>query len=190
MARRNHHESVTELSLPDEHDEGGKEENGTGDNGTGENESGESGRGENGSGENGTGEVIDDGGAWVLVGGKRRQQRNGLRGHQGVAGGAGGTNPTRVTGTGKTVQQFRAVKRTADVYVGRVDCDVALQDIEQYVKEHIEINIVNIIELDIKTDRYKAFKITLAFNDREKLFSADLWPEDIVVDKFYNRSRK
>ena len=71
-----------------------------------------------------------------------------------------------------------------------MDCEVTLQDIEHYVKEHIKINIVNIIELDIKTDRYKAFKITLAFNDIEKFFNSDLWPEDIVVDKFYNRSRK
>ena len=71
-----------------------------------------------------------------------------------------------------------------------MDCEVTLQDIEHYIKEHIKINIANIIELDIKTDRYKAFKITLAFNDIEKFFNSDLWPEDIVVDKFYNRSRK
>ena len=93
-------------------------------------------------------------------------------------------------GSKTAVQHFRAVKRTADAYVGRVACDVAEDDIENYIKENFNINIESTVQLEIKTDRYKAFKITVAYNDREKLFNSELWPEDVVVDKYYNRTKK
>ena len=33
----------------------------------------------------------------------------------------------------------------------------------------------------------KSFKVTLSFDNRNKLLSSSMWPEDIVVMKFYNK---
>ena len=34
---------------------------------------------------------------------------------------------------------------------------------------------------------YAAFKVNVKISDRDKVFEAELWPEDIIVNKFYNR---
>ena len=122
-------------------------------------------------------------GDWTMVGGRQKRERHRQRL-------ARGHTTTKVTGSRKAVQQFRAVKRTADAYVGRVAGDASVEDIKKYVLDNFDITIEDIVQLEIKTDRYKAFKITVAYNDRDKLFNSELWPEDVVVDKFYNRSRK
>ena len=133
----------------------------------------------------------DGGGAWSLVGEKERQQRQQRHLRRAEASGmAKRTATSRVTGSSKSLQQLRAVKRTADVFLGRMDNAVSEEDIKQYVVDNFQIDVFKIEKLDIKTDLYNAFKITVSFNERDKLFNSELWPEDVIVDKFYNRSKK
>ena len=47
----------------------------------------------------------------------------------------------------------------------------------------------NIEKIKLVTDEYKAYKITVSLDEREKLFNPELWPEGIVVDKFKFRSK-
>ena len=58
------------------------------------------------------------------------------------------------------------------------------------MKSTFNVNTVKVEKLLIKTDLYSAYKITVFLSDRDKLLTPDLWPEDVVVDKFYNRSKK
>ena len=53
-----------------------------------------------------------------------------------------------------------------------------------------DIVVVNIVQLEIRSDNFIAFKVTVKAMEREKLFNAELWPEDLIVDKFYNKSKK
>ena len=78
----------------------------------------------------------------------------------------------------------------ADVFLGRMDNSITVDDINQYISDNFDIEAHKVEELKIKTDQYKAFKVTISINEREKLFNAELWPEDIIIDKFYNRSKK
>ena len=59
----------------------------------------------------------------------------------------------------------------------------------QYIVDNFEIEVSAIEQLKIKTDQYKAFKITVLMSERDKLFNSELWPEDVIVDKFYNRGK-
>ena len=115
---------------------------------------------------------------------QRRQQRRFRREAEGERRVAG-----RVTGSRKVSEKLRAVRRTADVFLGRMDNEVIAEDIEHYIKECFGLNVDKIEELKIMTNQYKAFKVTLPINEREKLFNAELWPEDVIVDKYYNRSK-
>lgn len=84
---------------------------------------------------------------------------------------------------------FKAVKRTADVFLGRIDKDTSVEVIQNYVKDTFSVVCLNIQKLEIKTDLYNAFKITVLLTDRDLLFNSDLWPEEVVVSKFYNRNK-
>ena len=75
------------------------------------------------------------------------------------------------------------------MFIGRVDKDTAMEDIRSYVKDTFNVVCLNIEKLDIKTDMYNAFKITVSLPDRDLLFDSDLWPEDVVISKFYNRTK-
>ena len=94
----------------------------------------------------------------------------------------------RVTGINKTnSNKLKAVKSTSDLFLGRVDKDVTISEIEAYIKEFFRINVIRIEPLIIKSNIYNAFKITVLSNERETLFNPELWPEGMVVNKFYNR---
>lgn len=126
-------------------------------------------------------------GPWSVVGEKERRQRQErrLRKERTV-----GPTISRVTGSRKASHQLRAVKRTADVFLGRIDNEVSSDDIKQYVSENFEVTLSDIKELSIKTDQYKAFKLSMSLGEREKVFNSELWPEGVIIDKFYNRTRK
>ena len=82
---------------------------------------------------------------------------------------------------------LKAVKKTADIYLGRVDKDVSAENIKQYIEEVFNIMIEKIESLQIKTDQYNAFKITVDLEVRDELLKPESWPEGIVVNKFYRR---
>ena len=82
---------------------------------------------------------------------------------------------------------MRAVRRTVDVFLGRVHKEVDIDIIRNYIKENFEIDPQNIEDINIKSEYFNAFKITVFIDEREKLFNAELWPEGLIVNKFYRR---
>ena len=82
---------------------------------------------------------------------------------------------------------MRAVRRTADVFLGRVDKEVEADNIKEYIKDNFEVNVQNIESVEILSKQFNAFKITVFLEERDKLFNAELWPEGMIVNKFYKR---
>ena len=120
-------------------------------------------------------------GAWKLVGGRRSNPISKYTGPRSY-------NNYRVMGSRKSEQSsMKAVKRTADVFLGRVEKSMKVEEIVQYIKDNFEIEVENIEALKIRTDKFNAFKITVLSTDRERLFNSELWPEGMVVNKYYNR---
>ena len=97
----------------------------------------------------------------------------------------------RLTGCLKTssAHSFRVAIRMADVFIGRVHKDVTCECLSEYIKNSFHVNVEAVSQLDIRSDQFNAFKVTVKLSDRDKLFNAELWPEDILVNKFYSRSR-
>ena len=53
----------------------------------------------------------------------------------------------------------------------------------------INFNVIvqSIENVKIFSNDFNAFKITTFLDERDKLFNADLWPEGMIVNKFYRR---
>ena len=97
-------------------------------------------------------------------------------------------NKFRVMGAKKENSSLvKAVRRTADVFIGRVDKDVRVGDIESYIKDVFGMSVEKTENIKIRSDHFIAFKVTVLLEDRDKLFNSELWPEGMVVNKFYNR---
>ena len=93
-----------------------------------------------------------------------------------------------MTGSRKIVGgSLRAATRTTDVFIGRVDNDVSEDEIKDYIKANFNVDTYVVRKLNIRSEIYAAFKVNVKISDRDKLFEAELWPENIIVNKFYNR---
>ena len=82
---------------------------------------------------------------------------------------------------------MRAVRRTADVFLGRVDKEVTVDTIKDYIKDTFDVAVRNIEGVEIQSKQFSAFKITVLAEERETLFNAALWAEGMIVNKFYKR---
>lgn len=109
---------------------------------------------------------------WIEINRRRKAQRGKNKGVRGTGKGIGG--------------QVRAVRRTADVFLGRVDHSVTENDIKEHIKDNFDISVLNIEKIEIKSTSFNAFKIAVLLSERDSLFNSDKWPEDMVVDKFYS----
>ena len=120
---------------------------------------------------------------WILVDSKKKRK---LRDSE-----VKKRKPAGVTGSLKPSGglAFKAAVRVADIFVGRVHKDVSSDTIKNYLKNTFNVIIHNVEQLEIKSERVNAFKVTLELSDRDKLFSADKWAEGILVNKFYSRSK-
>lgn len=125
-------------------------------------------------------EQPDEGDDWIQVQRNKKKQRENAMVRKESA---------KILGSKKTCgHSFKAATKSVDVFIGRVHKDVSMDKISEYIKDTFNVNVVSILQLDIKSDRVNAFKVTVNLSEREKLFNGELWPEDIVVNKFYNKS--
>ena len=96
-----------------------------------------------------------------------------------------------VTGNKKSnSDDFKSAERFVDVFIGRVEKSVNSEIISNYISDNFEIKCVGIEKLETKTDQYNCFKVNVNIHDREKLFKPELWPEGIVIKKYYIRKKK
>ena len=85
---------------------------------------------------------------------------------------------------------MKAVSRSVDVFIGRVSTEVDSECLKTYIIDVCKVQPFMVSELKIRAEGFKAFKVCIKLANRETLFNPELWPEDTVVDKFYNRSKR
>lgn len=92
-----------------------------------------------------------------------------------------------IRGTGKMdAGNFCAVTKHYDIYVGRVQCNVSNDIIQSYVKDKLNLDILDCKEIEsyYENRQSKSFKITATEEVRDLLLNADLWPRGVIVRKF------
>ncbi|KAK4309846.1 hypothetical protein Pmani_018552 [Petrolisthes manimaculis] len=115
---------------------------------------------------------------WTLVKGRKRNQDYQRKVTTGVRGSKKSDGLS-----------FKGVTRSIDVFIGRVDNDATEKDLTDYIKDVFKIEVIASCKLNIRSFDHQAFKVTVKLSEREILFNEALWPEEIVVDKFFNRFR-
>ena len=80
------------------------------------------------------------------------------------------------------------IRRDLALFIGRCDRSVTENDVLMHCKNFCKINPISCSQLVTRSTYYKSFKLTVAAKDRGTLLAADLWPDGIYVDKYYNRS--
>ena len=94
----------------------------------------------------------------------------------------------KVIGSRKNANEnlIKSAPRHADAYIGNCDMSVNSESLSDYIFKEMNIRINNCEPLDSKNPQAKSFKVNLNIRDREKLLSAEVWPEGIVCRKYYN----
>ena len=99
---------------------------------------------------------------------------------------------TNIRGSQKEgITDFKGIRKTLDLYLGRVEMDVSLSSVKKYIKENLEFEIINCIELNAEDENResKSFKITVDAELRDKLLVPELWPNGVIIRKFTTQKR-
>ena len=104
---------------------------------------------------------------WQLVNG-RRKKKDTIRGVKKISG------------------AVKGVRKTMDVYVGRLDSSVTCDDLKSYINDEISVNMISCICLSSADAQVKSFKVTVYAEDRDILLNENLWPENVFVRKYFS----
>ena len=94
-----------------------------------------------------------------------------------------------IRGTKKITGSLKGAKTNSDLYIGKCDSSVTIEIISNYIKNESDIDVIECVCLN-EYEGGKSFRVTLSFEDRLKLLSSTMWPENIVVRKFYSSKNK
>ena len=61
----------------------------------------------------------------------------------------------------------------------------------EYIEVEYDINVISCECLHNNRDDINSLKVTLSFEDRNKMLNSNLWPQNILVRKYFSgKSRK
>lgn len=80
---------------------------------------------------------------------------------------------------------FKGVKQTLDVYIGRCEKSVSVSDLVDYIKTELKIEALACDCLSNEIFYLKSFKVTVYAENREIMFNPEMWPEDIIVRRYF-----
>ena len=93
----------------------------------------------------------------------------------------------KIVGTKKNNNEtaLKSATKYADIFVGNCALDVTEKSLMDYIKEEMNIKVKNCELLVTRNENCKCFKVNLNMNDRQMLLSSDVWPENIICNKYY-----
>ena len=80
---------------------------------------------------------------------------------------------------------FKSVDYILDVYIGRCSSDATTAATETYVSESANITPTMCSCISREDSRVKSFKVTVLADQRDAFLDPLLWPEGIIVRKYY-----
>ena len=82
---------------------------------------------------------------------------------------------------------LKGVDKLVDIYVGRVELNTNEEVINSFIKDNFNISPVITELLKIKSDEFKSYKVKVKLSERDSLFDPSLWPNGVVINKYYNK---
>ena len=112
-------------------------------------------------------------GQWRLA--LSRGIKNGLR--------KNANKKTQIIGSNHNTQ-FNAVQGKISVFTTRWNRDINPKSVSEYLSRRLKTN-VDCVNLNLKSTAYVSMKITAVTNNRNIFFNPELWPNGVVVTKFF-----
>ena len=75
--------------------------------------------------------------------------------------------------------------RIFDIYIGKCWKNTVEKNIIDYCKEECNIDVKSVSALETRSQYYKSFKISVPLLDRDFLLNPNIWPQGIIVRKFF-----
>ena len=99
--------------------------------------------------------------------------------------------PDVLRGRKKTTDgNFKGVRQTFDVYIGRCDKSVKEEDLVVYMKNELKVNVVDCLCLSSSEYYFKSFKVTIFAENKDVVFTPDMWPENITVRRYFRAKQQ
>ena len=92
---------------------------------------------------------------------------------------------TTGTKTNFSSTSFKSAMRYADLYIGRCAEDTTTEKLTEYLTTELSIEPRSCQKINTKVPYSTAFKLTVNFNDRKKLFIPNSWPEGVICKKYF-----
>ena len=68
--------------------------------------------------------------------------------------------------------------------------EVTPESIKDYINKEMNVAVNKCELLVSRNENCKSFKVNVNLKDRQKLLSAEVWPEGIICRKFYSAGRQ
>ena len=94
-----------------------------------------------------------------------------------------------VIGTKTATGGLSGASRIFDLFVGGCGLETTEAEVVKYCGDN-QIVIKKCESLSTRSEWYKSFKISVEYVDREKLLSADFWPEGVIIRKFFKARQR
>ena len=95
-----------------------------------------------------------------------------------------------IKGSKITIGGLTGVKDLKDLYIGRCSNTSDIDTVTDYIREEFGISVVSCVCISNSESSVKSFKVSVQSDECEKLLDGSLWPENIRVRKFFNKSFK
>jgi len=97
------------------------------------------------------------------------------------------TNQNTIVGSGKDIKTISAAQRKAWLFVGRLDPEVKAENMYEHIKDIVAHENFSVEKLETKT-KSACFKLSINFNEKDKLIDPTKWPEGVQIRRFFFRS--
>ena len=75
------------------------------------------------------------------------------------------------------------------IFVGGVNNQLSVEDFSQHVKDNLGVTPINVSQN--KCNNYnQSFKLTIRSSDKDKIFNAEMWDENIIIKPFRERRQR
>lgn len=83
-----------------------------------------------------------------------------------------------------STSRLTGVERVYDLFLGGCKLDTTPDDVVDYCK-FSDIDVKKCEQLSSKSEWYSCFKLSVLYDDREKLLIAEFWPKGSFVRRFF-----
>ena len=90
-----------------------------------------------------------------------------------------------IKGEKKVDGLFKSARQSVELYVGRCDKSVSINDIEKYIIDEIGVDVLSCRCISQETANMKSFRVNVGVEYKDKLLNPSEWPENICVRKYF-----